>query len=67
MDFRNDELLHVNSDSLKEIANETARENKAMLIIARKSKADSKTMKIATLIATIYLPVSLVTVSFLLC
>jgi Mg2+ and Co2+ transporter CorA len=67
MDFRNDELLRANSISLKEIANETARENKAMLIIARKSKADSRMMKIATLIGTIYLPLSLVTVSFLLC
>ncbi|KAF8541202.1 hypothetical protein BDD12DRAFT_529067 [Trichophaea hybrida] len=64
MDFRNDELLRVNSVSLKELADETARENKAMLTIARKSKADSRTVKIATLIATIYLPISLVTSFF---
>ncbi|KAF8245659.1 hypothetical protein K440DRAFT_662644 [Wilcoxina mikolae CBS 423.85] len=64
MDFRNDELLRANSISLKELAHETARENKAMLTIACKSKADSRTMKIATLIATIYLPISLVTSFF---
>jgi hypothetical protein len=64
MDFRNDELLRVNSNSLKEIADETASENKTMVSLASKSRADSRTMRIATLIGTIYASISLVTVSF---
>jgi len=64
MDFRNDELLRVNSNSLKEIADETAFENKTMVSLASKSSADLRTMRIATLIGTIYASISLVTVSF---
>ena len=62
MDYRNDELLRANGTSLKDLADKTAHENGAMLAIARKAKADSQTMKIATLLATIYLPIIVVTV-----
>ncbi|KAF8526173.1 hypothetical protein BDD12DRAFT_985012 [Trichophaea hybrida] len=60
MDFRNDELLRVNSYSLKDVAKETASENKAMVTIAKQSLSDSRMVKITTVIATIYLPLSLV-------
>ena len=62
MDFRNDELLRANGISLKELADKSAQENEAMLAIARKAKADSRTMKIASLVATVYLPLTAATV-----
>ena len=63
MRFRNDELLFKNSVSLKEIADETASENKAMVSMTGQFVVDSRTTKLATLIATVYLPASLLTVS----
>ena len=62
MDFRNDELLRANGVSLKELADKSAQENEAMLGIARRTKADSRAMKTASLIATICLPLTAVTV-----
>lgn len=64
MDFRNDELLQENTDSMRVLAGETVSENKAMVTIANKSAADSRTVTIATVIALIYVPVSLVTSFF---
>ena len=65
MDFRNDELLRANGISLKELAEKTAHENEAMLAMAGKVKTNSKTIKIATVVATIYLSITAVTVCFL--
>lgn len=65
MDFRNDEQLEENSRTMKSLASETVLENRAMVTIANQTMADSRTMKIATVIATIYLPASLVTVGLL--
>ena len=67
MDFRNDELLRKNGTSLKDLANKTANENKAMLAITRKAKADSRMMKIATLVAAVFLPLTVVVVCYLPC
>ncbi|KAI5846857.1 hypothetical protein BZA05DRAFT_405670 [Tricharina praecox] len=60
LDFQNDELRQANSNSLKSLASQTVSENKAMVTIAEKTKAHSRMMAVATLIATIYLPASFV-------
>ncbi|KAF8537272.1 hypothetical protein BDD12DRAFT_847584 [Trichophaea hybrida] len=64
MDFRNDELHRLNSHSMEKIAHETAVENKIMVTLAHKAQADSRTMRIAALIGTIYASISLVTSFF---
>lgn len=63
MDFRHDELVRQNGDSLRLISEQTASDNKNMVAVAHEAAADSRTMKIATIIAMIYLPASLVAVS----
>jgi len=60
MDLRNNELL-ANNTSWRDIAKASASEQ--MISIANKSKADSQKITVCTLIAVIYLPISLVTVS----
>ena len=62
IDFRNDELLRANGDSLRELADQTVKENKAMLALARRAKADLRTMRIATLVATVFQPITVITV-----
>ena len=64
MEFRNDELLHANGISLKELADKSAQENETMLAIARRAKADSQTTKTAieTALIAICLPLTAVTV-----
>jgi hypothetical protein len=64
MDFRNDELLRENSAALKRVAEQTATENKSLVHISSQSASDSRTMRIATVIAMVYLPASLSMVSF---
>jgi hypothetical protein len=61
--LRTDELLHQNGLSLKELAFEGSSENKHLLEIGRKTQRDSRTMRVATTVATFYLPASLVAVS----
>ena len=63
MDFRNDELVRENSNSLRALAGDTVSGNRALVTIAVQSMADSRIIKIATMIGVIYLPASLVTVS----
>lgn len=64
MDFRHDELVRQNGDSLRLISEQTASDNKNMVAVAHEAAADSRTMKIATIIAMIYLPASLVATFF---
>jgi hypothetical protein len=61
MDFRSDEVLGASNSSLRDITAASASENMAMVSIA---KADSRTIRTFSLIVVIYLPISLVTVSF---
>ncbi|RSL59343.1 hypothetical protein CEP54_007270 [Fusarium duplospermum] len=54
------ELLHSNGLKLAEIAGQDSTETKAMVSIADKTYQDSRTTRIMTVIALIYLPANLV-------
>ncbi|ETS86983.1 hypothetical protein PFICI_00811 [Pestalotiopsis fici W106-1] len=62
--FRGQELLHDNGVRLAQIAQADSVENKTMLSLADKTAQDSRTMRIATLIAMVYLPANLVMAFF---
>lgn len=60
--FRGQELQHENSLKLTQLAQADAVENKDMAILADLTYRDSRTMRIATVIAMFYLPANLVMV-----
>lgn len=60
--FRGQELQHENSLKLTQLAQADAVENKDMAILADLTYRDSRTMRIATMIAMFYLPANLVMV-----
>ncbi|KAI1323142.1 hypothetical protein F5Y16DRAFT_352757 [Xylariaceae sp. FL0255] len=57
------DLIHQNAIKLSEIAEMDSRENKIMISISNKMYRDSRTMRIATVVAMLYLPANLVLVS----
>lgn len=63
--FRGQELQHENSLKLTQLAQADAVENKDMAILADLTYRDSRTMRIATVIAMFYLPANLVMVCYL--
>lgn len=63
MDLRNDSLIRTDTLSSIELAGRSVTENRAMVNIASQTAMDSHVTKIASLIALVYLPASLVTVS----
>ena len=62
LDYRNDALVHDNGVSLKGLALKASSESNWMLCIAEQARYDSRTMRVASFIALIYLPASLVSV-----
>lgn len=60
--FRGQELQHENSLKLTQLAQADSVENKDMAILADLTYRDSRTMRIATVIAMFYLPANLVMV-----
>lgn len=60
--FRGQELQYENSLKLTQLAEADAVENKDMAILADLTYRDSRTMRIATVIAMFYLPANLVMV-----
>ncbi|KAI3322012.1 hypothetical protein HD806DRAFT_545264 [Xylariaceae sp. AK1471] len=62
--YHGQELLHSNSLRLTQIAQNDANETRAMAVLADKTSQDSRTMRIATVIAMFYLPANLVTSFF---
>ena len=62
--FRDQELLYDNGLSLTRIGQADALEKKFMVVLADKNARDSRTVRIATVIAILYLPANLVMVSF---
>lgn len=60
--FRGQELQHENTLKLTQLAQADAVENKDMAILADLTYRDSRTMRIATVIAMFYLPANLVMV-----
>jgi hypothetical protein len=63
LSFRDQELLNMNSAQLKQIAEADQKEKGAIAEIARWTAEDSRNVRVATIIALIYLPASLVMVS----
>ena len=66
LDHRNDEVLHNNGHSLRNLAEKSASQSSLMVSMAELARYDSRTMRIVSFIALIYLPVNLVSVSHLL-
>ena len=62
LDYRNDSTILENGFSLRRLAVTASSEGKLMLQIAEHTRKDSRTMRVASLIALIYLPASLVAV-----
>jgi hypothetical protein len=60
--FRGQEVLVKNGVSLAELAQAAAKDNKALAKMTDKTQKDSRTMRIATVIAMVYLPANLVVV-----
>lgn len=60
--FRSQEMLTDNGEQLRCITEANSREAAAMTSLAKKSYKDSRTVRIATIIGLIYLPVNLVLV-----
>ncbi|KAI0193438.1 hypothetical protein F4808DRAFT_358368 [Astrocystis sublimbata] len=58
--YHGQELLHRNSLRLTQIAQNDADENRTMAVLAEKTFHDSRTVRIATVIAMFYLPANLV-------
>lgn len=63
LDHRNDAVLHNNGHSLRTLAEKSASQSSLMLSMAELARYDSRTMRIVSFIALIYLPVNLVSVS----
>lgn len=60
---KSNEALNKNSDVMRELAVAAKSENELMAILAGRAQRDSRTIKILTVIALVYLPASLVAVS----
>lgn len=56
--------MHNNGVRLAQIAQADSTETKVMVSLADRTSRDSRTMRIATVIAMLYLPASLVMVRF---
>jgi hypothetical protein len=63
LEFWNGDLIHENGLSLRQLAFTEATERRLLSQFAEETSKDSKRMKIATIIATCYLPTNLVLVS----
>lgn len=62
LELRNQDLLNINGRQLHVIAEANAKETQVMAEVAQYAYNDSRTVRIATVIAMIYLPASLVMV-----
>ena len=64
LSYRNEDMLVKSSDAMRQIALAAKAENELMSTLIGESRKDSRTVKILTYTALIYLPASLVAVSF---
>jgi len=62
LDFRNDEMAIKNSTVVQSILLAAGSESESLKRIAEKTQVDSRTMKILSRIALIYLPANLIAV-----
>jgi hypothetical protein len=67
LDYRHDEAIRVNSQSLRDIASDSNRESQIIATITKEGAADSKSLKALTILATLYLPASLFAVCNFIC
>jgi hypothetical protein len=61
--LRNQELLLTHGHTLTKLGQAAASENRVLSVMTDRTRKDSRTMKIATVVAMFYLPVNLVIVS----
>jgi hypothetical protein len=64
LDLRSYSTLHNNNASLRHISESTAMESTTMMQLTDASRKDARIMKVASIIALVYLPASLVTSIF---
>jgi hypothetical protein len=63
LDFRNDENIRLNVSKTRELLVAAEHESLMLNSIAKQTQKDSRSMKIVTFIALVYLPGTLVAVS----
>lgn len=63
LDFRNNEAMQNHETALRQIASESHTESENMVHLAKQTARDSKLLKALTILATMYLPSSLLAVS----
>jgi hypothetical protein len=64
LDYENAKIAQDNGDSLKILAQESREENVAMRLLSEKSTKDAAAVKVITLITIVFLPTTVVSVSF---
>jgi hypothetical protein len=62
LDHRNDQVLHRYGEVMNKLATEANRESSVMNELSEKMQKDSRSMRILTSVAFIYLPASLIAV-----
>jgi hypothetical protein len=62
LDHRNDQVLHRYGEAMNKLATEANRESSVMNELSEKMQKDSRSMRILTSVAFIYLPASLIAV-----
>jgi len=60
LDYRHDEVIQHNAKAMRDLLAISQREGDTMRVIAQKTQQDSRTMKIVTFVAIVYLPATLV-------
>lgn len=62
LDHRNDQALHRHGEAMNMLATEANRESSVMNELSEKMQKDSRSMRVLTSVALIYLPASLIAV-----
>lgn len=62
MDNKNDHVIHRHGEALNQLASQMNRETMMMNNLSEKMQRDSRSMRILTSVALIYLPASLIAV-----
>lgn len=64
LDHRNDQVLHRHGKVMNELAIEANRERTVINELSEKMQKDSRSMRVLTSVALIYLPASLIAVCY---
>lgn len=64
LDQRNDQILHLQGEAMNNLALEANRESAVMKNLSEMMQKDSRSMRVLTSVALVYLPASLIAVSY---